>query len=86
MSASNERGMDISSGKTLPLENTKSPPASPASIPENANANHCWRCTSMPMEALRTTESRQARIAYPNGEWRTYWSARIPPADASTDR
>ena len=63
MSASKDRGMDISSGNTLPFENTKRPPARPASAPENANANHCWRWTSMPIDALRTTESRQARIA-----------------------
>ena len=47
----------------LPLENAKSPPASPANPPTTMKASHCTRCTSMPIASQRSGESRAARNA-----------------------
>ena len=66
-SPSTERDTPSASGATLPLENTYSAPARPASSPATTKAAHCTPRTSMPMASARNAESRAARSAQPNG-------------------
>ena len=63
ISASKDRAISSSLGNTLPFENTKSAPASPAMNPATVKARCCTRRPSMPVASAWRGLSRTARSA-----------------------
>ena len=62
-SGSNDLFRYAKSGKTLPLKNAKSPPASPEKKPDRTKARSWWRRTFTPMKRARRGFSRIALSA-----------------------